>query len=99
MTTINSQKRQQFITDGFCRFPNILDSKLIAQLNNISNEVLSAQEQAHFEQQRTTGSMVLIESNPIGFSISMLTPCSSTRYTSGACKAGATGIATRSGWV
>ena len=61
MTTINSQKRQQFITDGFCRFPNILDSELIAQLNNISNEVLSAQEPAHFEQQRTTGSMVLID--------------------------------------
>ena len=61
MTPINSQKRQQFITDGFCRFPNILDSKLIAQLNHISEEVLSAQEPAHFEQQRTTGSMVLID--------------------------------------
>ncbi len=61
MTLINDQKRQQFITDGFFHFPNILDSVLIAQLNNISEEVLSAQEQAHFEQQRTTGSMVLID--------------------------------------
>ena len=34
---------------------------LIAQLNNISEKVLSAQEPAHFEQQRTTGSMVLID--------------------------------------
>ena len=61
MTTTNSEKRQQFITDGFFLFENILDSQLIAKLNNISDVVLAAQEQAHFEQQRTTGSMVLID--------------------------------------
>ena len=61
MTRVHDQRRKQFITDGFFHFPNILCSDLIIQLNNISAEVLSAQEQTHFEQQRTTGSMVLID--------------------------------------
>ena len=61
MAIVDDQKRQQFITDGFFHFPNILGSALITQLKNISEEVLSTQEQTHFDQQRTTGSMVLID--------------------------------------
>jgi len=61
MAIVDDKKRQRFITDGFFHIPNILGSDLITQLNNISDEVLSAQEQTHFEQQRTTGSMVLID--------------------------------------
>ena len=60
MTTVDTEKQQRFLTDGSFLFENVLDPQLITKLNNISEEVLARQEQAHFEEQRTTGSMVLI---------------------------------------
>ena len=60
MTTVDTEKQQRFLTDGFFLFENVLDPQLITKLNNISEEVLARQEQTHFEEQRTTGSMVLI---------------------------------------
>lgn len=61
MTIINSSKQQQFIKDGFYLFRNILEPEILTKLRTISEEVLSQQEKAHFEQQRTTGSMVMID--------------------------------------
>ena len=77
MARVHDQRRQQFNTDGFFHFPNILGSALITQLNNISEEVLSAQEQTHFEQQRTTGSTVLIDWDMV-YQYSALTQIGST---------------------
>ena len=57
----SNKKREQFARDGFYIFENILDSLLLDRLRHFSDDVLARQEPAHFERQRTTGSMVLID--------------------------------------
>ncbi|MEM7028663.1 MAG: phytanoyl-CoA dioxygenase family protein [Chloroflexota bacterium] len=57
---MNSQKREQFMQDGYYLFENILEPEFIQRLTDVSDTVLAQQEASHFEQQRTTGSMVLI---------------------------------------
>ena len=58
---MNPEKRSQLESDGFALFENILEPELIARLTEISDEVLGQQDPAHFERQKTTGSMVLID--------------------------------------
>ena len=60
MKITNSDKQQKFIKEGFYLFENILESDILTELRVISDKVLSQQEGAHFEQQRTTGSLSLI---------------------------------------
>ena len=61
MKTINSKKRNQFLKDGYYLFKSILEPEMIGKLRSISDAILAQQEKEHFEQQRTTGSMVLID--------------------------------------
>ncbi len=61
MKTIRSEKRERFIRDGYCLFENILEPEMVARLRSCSDEILAQQEKEHFERQRTTGSMVLID--------------------------------------
>ena len=61
METINIGKREQFIKDGFAVFEQILEEEMLAKLRGWSDEILAQQEEEHFMQQRTTGSMVLID--------------------------------------
>ena len=61
METINIGKREQFIRDGFAVFEQILEAEMLAKLRAWSDEILAQQEEEHFRQQRTTGSMVLID--------------------------------------
>ena len=61
MKITNSDKQQQFIKEGFYLFENILEPEILTELRLISDKVLSQQEEVHFEQQRTTGSMVMID--------------------------------------
>ena len=56
-----NRKQEQFARDGFYVFENILDSPILDRLRNSSDGVLAEQEPEHFKQQRTTGSMVLID--------------------------------------
>ena len=57
---IETKKREQFARDGYCLFRNILDPELITRLGAVSDSILGEQDREHFERQRTTGSMVLI---------------------------------------
>ena len=61
MKPIRSEKREQFIRDGYCLFANILEADLVARLRRCSDKILAQQEKEHFERQCTTGSMVLID--------------------------------------
>ena len=61
MKITNSDKPQQFIKEGFYLFENILEPEILTELRLISDKVLSQEEKVHFEQQRTTGSMVMID--------------------------------------
>ncbi len=54
-------KRAQFNRDGFYTCENILDTKMVDRLNGLSDLVLAQQDAAHFERNRTTGSMVMID--------------------------------------
>lgn len=58
---IAMEKREQFETEGYFLFRDILEPELIARLGNVSDSILGEQDKQHFEQQRTTGSMVLID--------------------------------------
>ena len=55
------KKREQFARDGFYIFENILDSPILDRLRRCTDDVLARQDPAHFEQHRTTGSMVMID--------------------------------------
>ena len=57
---IDTDKRKRFEKDGFYLFENILEPELVARLNSLSDAILAQQNKEHFEQQRATGSMVLI---------------------------------------
>lgn len=60
MNSVTNEKREQFIKDGYCLFENIIDSQMLVQLRDFSEKVLAEQDKAHFEEQVTTGSMILI---------------------------------------
>ncbi|MEM7128029.1 MAG: phytanoyl-CoA dioxygenase family protein [Chloroflexota bacterium] len=60
MKLLNKTKRDQFHKDGYCLFQNLLEAETVERLREMSDHVLAQQERAHFDQQRATGSMVLI---------------------------------------
>ena len=57
---MENKKREQFARDGFCIFENVLEPSQVDILNRFSDDVLAQQDPEHFAQNRTTGSMVLI---------------------------------------
>ena len=61
MKIIDSDMQKQFMSDGFCVFRNMLEPELVDTLRGITDDVLAQQEEAHFEQQRAPGSMVMID--------------------------------------
>ena len=60
MKSITTEKREQFNKDGYYVFENIIEPKLLAQLSELTDNILAKQDKSHFEEQITTGSMVLI---------------------------------------
>ena len=60
MISVDTEKREQFIKDGYCLFENIIEPQMVAQLSDVSDKVLAEQDKAHFDRHRTTGSMVAI---------------------------------------
>ena len=58
---LNLNKRDFFEKNGYIIFKNILKDKQIKKLITFSDEVLSFQEQKHFKENYTTGSMVMID--------------------------------------
>ncbi len=61
MGSVNLVLRQQFIRDGYVLFQGVLEPEIVEGLRAWSDGVLGQQAEAHFEQNRTTGSMVLID--------------------------------------
>ena len=61
METVNIEKREQFIRDGFVVFKGVLEAEFVAGLRRWSDEILRQQEEEHFRQHLATGSMVLID--------------------------------------
>jgi len=54
-------KRAQFERDGFYIFENVLEPSLVDRLNSLSDDILAQQDLEHFKENRTTGSMVMID--------------------------------------
>ena len=54
-------KRAQFDQNGFCIFENVIGDDLLRRLRSLCNEVLDQQDPKHFEQQVSTGSMIMID--------------------------------------
>lgn len=61
MESVNRKRREQFIRDGFVVFKSLLSPALVEELGEWSDGILGQQEEEHFHQHRTTGSMVLID--------------------------------------
>jgi hypothetical protein len=65
MTTATAtDKRRQLLRDGFCQFEGILDFDLLDQTRKISDALLDRQPPEHFEQQKSTGSMISVFDDP-----------------------------------
>lgn len=63
--------REQFARDGFYVVENVLNAKEVGDLNDLSDEILAEQDPSHFVENRTTGSMVLIDWTMAGKYIKM----------------------------
>ncbi len=63
-TDTDTDKRRQLLRDEFCLFEQILDSGLLKQTRKISDALLDGQPPEHFEQQKSTGSMISVYDDP-----------------------------------
>jgi hypothetical protein len=61
---MNNKKLEQLTREGFCVFENILDPEMVSRLRVVTEKVLDAQTEAHFKDQRSTGSMVRVDQHP-----------------------------------
>ena len=57
-------KRRQLERDGFCILENIIDVQMLARLRTITDKMLARQEAAHFEENRSQGSLVSVFDEP-----------------------------------
>jgi hypothetical protein len=64
MKTVDAQKYEQLLRDGFCIFENVLDPEMLNDLQAATEQVLSAQTEDDRTRQRTTGSMMPVTSAP-----------------------------------
>ncbi len=65
MTTLKkSAERQQLERDGFCVFDNVIDDGLLGRTREMSDRLLDAQKPEHFQQQKSTGSLVCVYDDP-----------------------------------
>ena len=58
------EKRRQLDEDGFCLLEGIIDAPLLARLRAVTDEVLAATDQAHFEAKRSQGSVISVFEHP-----------------------------------
>lgn len=58
------QKHTQLIEEGFCVFEDILDDTMLERVRSVSNQLLNAQDDEHFEAQKSTGSMISVYDDP-----------------------------------
>lgn len=55
---------RQLAEDGYTVLPHILSPEMLEQARRVSNELLAAQDEEHFDQQRSTGSMISVAAHP-----------------------------------
>ncbi len=58
-------KFEQLITDGFCLAENVLDPDMLSRLQQTTNQLLDAQSDEKYDEQRSTGSMIDVGSHSI----------------------------------
>ncbi len=63
-TTIALDQQAQLIRDGYCVFAQALDAEMLARVRAASDGLLDAQSAEHFEEQKSTGSMISVYDDP-----------------------------------
>ena len=63
-TTIAQEKRTQLIEDGYCVFEQVLSPEMLARVRAASDGLIDAQSAEHFEEQKSTGSMISVYDDP-----------------------------------
>jgi len=63
-TTIAQDKRTQLIEDGYCVFEQVLSPEMLARVRAASDGLIDAQTAEHFEEQKSTGSMISVYDDP-----------------------------------
>ncbi len=58
------EKHTQLIEDGFCVFEQVLDEGMLTRVRAVSDRLLDAQSAEHFEEQRSTGSLISVYDDP-----------------------------------
>ncbi|MEM7132731.1 MAG: phytanoyl-CoA dioxygenase family protein [Chloroflexota bacterium] len=58
------EKRTQLIDDGYCVFEQVLTPTMLERVRTVSNQLLDVQSKEHFEEQKSTGSMVSVYDDP-----------------------------------
>ena len=61
---MDQEKRDQLIEDGYCCFPQILDSEILEKTRQVSDHLINHQKTDHFETQKSTGSMISVYDDP-----------------------------------
>lgn len=64
METIDSEKLDRILHDGYCRFENVLPPDMVERLRAVTDEVLAQQDEAHFNSAPSAGSMVSVTEHP-----------------------------------
>ena len=63
-TTIALDKQAQLIRDGYCVIEQVLTPEMLARVRAASDGLLEAQSAEHFEEQKSTGSMISVYDDP-----------------------------------
>ena len=63
-TTIALDKQAQLIRDGYCAIEQVLTPEMLARVRAASDGLLEAQSAEHFEEQKSTGSMISVYDDP-----------------------------------
>jgi ectoine hydroxylase-related dioxygenase (phytanoyl-CoA dioxygenase family) len=63
-TTIVRDKSTQLIRDGYCVFEQVLTPEMLARVRDASDGLLAAQSAEHFDEQKSTGSMISVYDDP-----------------------------------
>ena len=61
MSAEKNHRRDQFARDGYYICENVLEPDLVDRLNELSDQILDQQPPEHFAENRSTGSMILID--------------------------------------
>ncbi len=64
MSVDYAAKRRQLAGDGYCLLEKIIDADMLARLRTVTDELLSRQKAAHFEENRSQGSLISVFEHP-----------------------------------